>query len=174
MVAKVRAVCPDRSEDRMSQSEIRHRYADFRQTWLTLGLYERIEQIVSLALTTLIAVIVIMATLDLAREVIALMLVGALDPLDHRVFQALFGQIMTLLIAMEFKHSILEAVAHRQSIVQVKTVILIALLAVARKFIILDAPAYPPMTIFALAAVMLALGFTYWLVRDRNTRAARA
>jgi uncharacterized membrane protein (DUF373 family) len=174
MVDKVRAVCTGVPEDRMSQSELRHRYTEFRQTWLTLGLYERIEQSVSLALTTLIAVIVIMATLDLAREVIALMLAGALDPLDHRVFQALFGQIMTLLIAMEFKHSILKVIAHRESIIQVKTVILIALLAVARKFIILDAQAYPPLTIFALAAVMLALGFTYWLVRDRNAPAARA
>ena len=34
--------------------------------------------------------------------------------------------IMTLLIAMEFKHSIIRAALRQESIVQVKTVILIA------------------------------------------------
>jgi hypothetical protein len=42
---------------------------------------------------------------------------------------------MTLLIAMEFKHSILRVIARKERIIQVKTVLLIALLALARKFI---------------------------------------
>ena len=35
------------------------------------------------------------------------------DPLDHGVFQALFGAMMTLLIAMEFKHSIIRVALRR-------------------------------------------------------------
>jgi hypothetical protein len=45
--------------------------------------------------------------------------------------------IMTLLIAMEFKHSIVR-VALRRDIIQVKTVVLIAVIALSRKFVILD------------------------------------
>ncbi len=40
--------------------------------------------------------------------------------------------IMTLLIAMEFKHSIVRVALRRDSIIQVKTVILIGLIALAQ------------------------------------------
>jgi uncharacterized membrane protein (DUF373 family) len=99
---------------------------------------------------------------------------GVLDPLDHRMFQAIFGQIMTLLIALEFKHSIVKVVAHGESIIQVRTVLLIALLAVSRKFIILDPDKYSAQTILALAAVLVGLGITYWLIRDRDVRRTAA
>ena len=74
--------------------------------------------------------------------------------------------IMTLLIAMEFKHSIVRVALRRDSIIQVKTVILIGLIALARKFVILDPEASPA----KIAA--LALGATYWLLRKRGDRAA--
>jgi len=47
------------------------------------------------------------------------------------------GMIMTLPIAMEFKHSIIRAARRRNKIIQVKTIILIALIALSRKFVIL-------------------------------------
>ena len=78
---------------------------------------------------------------------------------------------MTLLIAMEFKHSIVRVALRRDSIIQVKTVILIGLIALARKFVILD-PEASPAKIAALAGATLALGATYWLLRKRGDRAA--
>lgn len=47
---------------------------------------------------------------------------------------------------------------------------LIAMLAVARKFIILDLRETEPSALFALAAAILALGVVYWLVRDQDRR----
>jgi uncharacterized membrane protein (DUF373 family) len=158
----------------MKQSGLRDRYGNFKETWQTLSLYERIEQVIALTLTGLITIIIVIATWDLAKEVFYLAWHGVLDPLDHRMFQAIFGQIMTLLIALEFKHSIVKVVAHGQSIIQVKTVLLIALLAVSRKFIILDPDKYSAQTILALAAVLVGLGITYWLIRDRDVRRTAA
>ncbi len=40
-------------------------------------------------------------------EVINGPLFGALNPLNHRIFQTVFGEIMTVLIALEFNHTIL-------------------------------------------------------------------
>ena len=154
----------------MERSGVRGRYGEFRDTWSTLSLYERFEQVIALTLTGLIAVIVVIATWTLARKVLALVWSGLPDPLDPHLFQAIFGQIMILLIALEFKHSIVKVVAHRESVAQVKTVLLIALLAIARKFIILDVDQHPPQSIVALAAVVVALGIAYWLVRDRDAR----
>ncbi|MFA5922357.1 MAG: phosphate-starvation-inducible PsiE family protein [Methylococcaceae bacterium] len=53
---------------------------------------------------------------------------------------------------------------------KVKTVILIAILAISRKFIILDVDKYPPSTIIALSASVLSLGVVYWLMRERDDR----
>jgi uncharacterized membrane protein (DUF373 family) len=78
--------------------------------------------------------------------------------------------IMTVLIALEFKHSVLIMLKRHQNIVQARTVILIALLAVVRKLIILDLSEAPPLTTIGLAAATLALGTVYWLIRDQDDR----
>jgi uncharacterized membrane protein (DUF373 family) len=95
-----------------------------------------------------------------------------MDPLDHEVFQMLFGMVITLLIALEFKHSIIRVALRRSSIVQVKTVVLISLIALSRKFVILDTHTTNASTIAALAGATLLLGVVYWLLRERDDRVA--
>jgi uncharacterized membrane protein (DUF373 family) len=149
---------------------MRGRYGAFVGTWNTLSLYERFEQTIALVLTALIAVIIVIALWDLTGRVLAVALSGQLHPLEQQTFQGLFSQILILLIALEFKHSIIRVVAYRQSIIQVRTVLLIAILAIARKLIILDLDHYSAQSILGLAAVTATLGITYWLIRDRDAR----
>ena len=113
-------------------------FAETRRNWPLMTVYERFEQIVALILSLVIVVVIVVAIVQLVIGVVPLLIGGALSPLEHQTFQALFGMIMTLLIAMEFKHSIIRIALRRESIIQVKTVVLIALLALGRKFIILD------------------------------------
>jgi uncharacterized membrane protein (DUF373 family) len=75
-----------------------------------------------------------------------------------------FGEIMTVLIALEFNHTLRYVVTREQSVIQTKVVLLIALLALARKFIILDLKETSSNELFGLAAVTLALGITCWLL----------
>ena len=149
-------------------------FDETRRYWPIMTAYERFEQIVAFVLSLLIAVVIVIALIQLLMKIMPLLLGGVLDPLDHRVFQALFGMIMTLLIAMEFKHSIIRVALRRESIIQVKTVILVALLALSRKFIILDVYATGAATIAALAVATLVLGIVYWLLRERDDRLAPA
>ena len=134
-----------------------------------MSFYERFEQVVALVLSAVIAVIIVVSLFQLISIVFTLLVLDAFNPLDHEVFQSVFGMIMTLLIAMEFKHSIVRVAL--DSIIQVKTVVLIALIALSRKFVILDSNASPA-KIAALASATLALGATYWLLRKRGDRAA--
>lgn len=155
----------------MKPAGMRRQYQDFKANWFTLGFYQRFEQTTSLVLTALIAGIIVLAMWDLLREVVLLLAFGLFDPLNHKVFQLIFGQIMTVLIALEFKHSILSVVAGGRSIVNVRTVVLVGVLALSRKFIILEPDEHSAATLFALAAVLFVLGATYWLLRDRDLRA---
>lgn len=141
----------------------------FRDQWTIMSFYERFEQVVALVLSAVIAVIIVVSLFQLIAIVFTLLVLDAFNPLDHKVFQSVFGMIMTLLIAMEFKHSIVRVALRKESIIQVKTVILIAILALARKFIILD-PDVDPAKLAALAGTILALGLTYWLMRERDDR----
>ena len=143
----------------------------FRAQWAVMTFYERFEQVIALALSAIIAVIIVVSLLQLISIVFSLLIIDAFNPLDHKVFQTVFGMIMTLLIAMEFKHSIVRVALRRDSIIQVKTVILIGLIALARKFVILD-PETGPAKVAALAGATLALGATYWLLRERDDRTA--
>ncbi|VTN01039.1 Uncharacterised protein [Raoultella planticola] len=50
-----------------------------------------------------IAVIIMVSLFQLISIVFTLLVLDAFNPLDHKVFQSVFGMIMTLLIAMEFQ-----------------------------------------------------------------------
>ena len=55
---------------------------------------------------------------------------------------------------------------------RVRSIILIAMLAMVRKFIILDLGSADTTELFGLSAAILSLGVVYWLVRDQNQRLA--
>ena len=138
--------------------------------WSTQTFYQRFESIVALILTFMITLVIMVALFRLFIGVVGGLVFGALNPLEYTVFQTVFGQIMTLLIALEFNHTLQYVVTRQQSIIQTKVVLLIALLALARKFIILDLKTTPAEALFGLAAITLAVGITYWLMRERDDR----
>jgi uncharacterized membrane protein (DUF373 family) len=55
-------------------------------------------------------------------------------------------------------------------VVQAKIVILISVLALVRKIIVTDLSAMAPEALAAEAALLLALGVSYWLMCDRDDR----
>jgi len=139
------------------------------EAWRIMTFYEKFEQIVALILTFIISVVIIASLFKLTENVF-LLIFKSVDSIQQHSLQQTFGMIMSVLIALEFKHSILKVVARIDSIIKVKTVILIAILAISRKFIILDVDKYPPSTIIALSASVLSLGVVYWLMRERDDR----
>jgi uncharacterized membrane protein (DUF373 family) len=147
-----------------SQEATRAFFDDARGYWRLMSAYERFEEIVVYALSLVIAVVVVIALYQLFQRVLPLVIGGALNPLNHAVFQQLFGEIFTVLIALEFKHSIIRAAMRRDSIVQVRTVLLIALLAISRKFVILDLAATSSSMVAALSGTTVGLGAVYWLL----------
>jgi uncharacterized membrane protein (DUF373 family) len=145
-------------------------WSHLRTQWAVLSYYQRFEGFVALVLTLVIALIILVALFRLTYSVITGLLLGVLDPLDPGIFQSVFGEILTLLIALEFNHTLQYVVKRQQSIIQTKIVLLIALLAIARKFIVLDLAGVDAAQLLGLAAITLSLGIAYWLIRERDDR----
>jgi uncharacterized membrane protein (DUF373 family) len=147
---------------------------ELRHQWVALSIYQRFETAVAIVLTLVIGAVIAVALYRLIVSVIETLVLESLNPLDHEVFQAVFGQIMTLLIALEFNHTLHHAVTGDRGIIHTRMVILIAILALARKIIVTDLFGAPPVATVALATLVLALGVSYWLMRERDDRLSGA
>jgi uncharacterized membrane protein (DUF373 family) len=143
-----------------------------RRSFRGLTFYERFEHAVILILTALIVAIVASATWHLAEMVGWLVFANAVQPTNQAVFQTVFGMVFTVIIALEFKHSLLIVLARQESVVRVRSIILIAMLAIVRKFIILDLGSVETTELFGLSAAILSPGVVYWLVRGQDQRLA--
>src|SRR6202048_5021675 len=160
---------------REASMSIKEELREARDKFRLLSLYQRFEHIIVLVLTALIAVIVVVAVWNLSLKILfGLVLSGSLDPSDYAIFQAVFGMIFTVIIALEFKKSLLVIAERRDNVVQIRSVVMIALLAICRKVIILDLREPDTSEVFALATAILALGVVYWLIRDSDQRFVKA
>lgn len=82
---------------------------------------------------------------------------------------ATFGAFMAVLIAIEIFENII--IYLREDFIQVKIVMATALMAIARKVIILDFNTTEPAYVFGIAALVLAMSIGYWLVLRIQPRA---
>ena len=140
-----------------------------RQKLLALADYERFERIalrymqLLLAATTLFAMALV--TIELVRD----FALGE-EFMDKQVLQDTFGSILIVLILLEFNHSLHLAIKHRSGAVQVRMVVLIAVLVIARKLMLLDYATVDVRTLLGFAALLLALGGLYWLISHSDAR----
>ena len=141
---------------------------ELRSKWQTLSIYEKFEETVVGVVTLVIALIAAIATWQLLLHSLKLVRSHLINPADPQVFQGLFGMVLTVLIALEFKHTLLVVKHHRRAIVQVRAVVLIALLALVRRLIILELYQATPSVVAALAGAALALGIVFWLVGNNE------
>lgn len=79
---------------------------------------------------------------------------------------ATFGAFLAVLIAIEIFINI--SMYLSTDVLPVRLVVATALMAIARKVIIFDFEKITPPYIYGAAAVILALGVTYWLITKRT------
>ena len=101
---------------------LKEQLAAERQRWKPLTVYQKFEHAVILVLTALIAVVIGFALWNLVLKILlSIISSSGFDPTDYAVFQAFFGMIFTVIIALEFKRSLLVVAERRHGIVQVRT-----------------------------------------------------
>ena len=141
----------------------------FRQEWAARRAYERFELCVLTFLLFFISVLALWATW-LAVQIVILDFAHDKMSLQNVALQEGLGSILTVLILLEFNHSIVLAIQQRSGAIQVRVVVLIAILALARKLILLDYRSASGEMLLGLGALSLALGGLYWLIADSDRR----
>lgn len=130
-----------------------------------LRVAHRFEYWVVLVLVACICVITLLAIFRLLFGIYDAVFV-TWDVKNTHAVQALFGMVMTVLIALEFGNSILRHIREHSTIIQAREVILIGMMAVVRKIMIIDLSVASPWHIASLGAVALSLASAYWFMRD--------
>ncbi len=160
-------VARDGHDDATAKELPRH-WSAIRRQWRILTLYQRFETSVAYLLTFVIGAVIVVAFGRLLVSVVTTVVLESLNPLEHAVFQKVFGEVMTLLIAMEFNHTLRYQISRELGVIQARVVILIVLLALARKIVILDVQDLTPTVVMSLGILTSSLGATYWLIREGN------
>lgn len=127
------------------------------------SIYPEFERVVAIALSIGVIGVIIISGGHLAVSLFETAMGGFVE-FDYAAFQRIFEQILTILIALEFNHSLMQVVAGAHGFIQVRTVVLIGILAVVRKFIVLDIETTSGLFLLGLAMSILALGTVYALM----------
>ncbi|RSK32319.1 hypothetical protein EJA01_13030 [Rhodovulum iodosum] len=116
-------------------------------------------------------VVILLATFSFLRTTVQATL-GFGGALDYATFQTLFDRVLAAVIALELAHSVQQMAAGHRGLVQVKTVIIIGVLAVVRKLILLEVESTSGLFLIGVAAAILSLGLvlalTHWVGRTRG------
>ncbi len=126
------------------------------------------ERLVISALIALMAALILVLVVELAWSLVRDVAKAPLTLLENGELLDLFGYFLLVLIAVELletmKAYLDEHVVHAELVLEV------ALIAIARKIIILDVKGLPAPSVFAVAALVLVLAAAYWLEARRRKK----
>ena len=131
-----------------------------------MGFFHKAERIIAMALLVLMGLVVISGVLEVAWVVLNDLFrppgffLGVEDLFD------IFGLFLMVLIGLELMTSI--EMYLDSNTIHAEIMFLVALTAVARKVVILDAKSIDPMTVFSIAALVFALSAGYFLIKKIN------
>ena len=132
-------------------------------------LYERFELVISAIVIVFISAVIVCFTILALISLIEDFSVG-LSSLEAGLFKDTFGTILTILILLEFNHSIISALRQRTGSMQVSIIVLITITVIVRKLILLDYATARLETLLGLGGLALTLGALYWLLAGIEQR----
>ncbi|MCU0599137.1 MAG: phosphate-starvation-inducible PsiE family protein [Desulfobacterales bacterium] len=128
---------------------------------------EKFERGIVVILIGMMAVVVLLATIELGWIILKDIITPPVVLLEINEILEIFGFFLLILIGVELLETIKAYL--RTNVIHVEVVLEVALIAIARKVIILDLKEYSELTFLGIAALILALAIAYVLLKFRNT-----
>ena len=124
---------------------------------------KQFERYIVIGLLAMMVVAVFLGSLELAFVLVKQILKEPVLILNLRELLEIFGFFLMILIGLELIETI--HVYLRDDVVHVEIIFLVAIIAVARKIIILDVQTIDPITLIGIASVISALSVGYFLLK---------
>jgi uncharacterized membrane protein (DUF373 family) len=128
-----------------------------------LILLKRFEHCIVLSLILMMIVVVLLSTIELGWLIVKDMLTPPIVLLEIDELLELFGFFMLVLIGIELLETIRAYYVDHS--VHAEIVIKVAIIAIARKIIILDVKDLPSLTLIGIAAIVIALSAAYYVLK---------
>ena len=144
----------------MKQNKIRK---ESKAVILVKKLVEHVEKIIIKALIILMSILLISATIELGYQTFTRLFISDTFLINIEVLMDLFGVFLLVLIGIELLDTI--KVYFKKNVVHVEVVILVAIIAIARKVIVLDFDKYDGLEVIGIGFVIIALATSYYLIK---------
>ncbi len=129
-----------------------------------IGAIKKFERVIIISLLVMMSLVVLLATIELGWIIIKDIFTPPIFLLEINELFEIFGLFMLVLIGIELLETIVKTYTN-QSANHAKIVIVVAIIAIARKVIILDVENYSGQSLMGIAAIILALSIGYYLFR---------
>jgi uncharacterized membrane protein (DUF373 family) len=133
---------------------------------------KKFERIVVLTLIVMMMVVVALATVELGWIIVKDIISPPIFLMEIKELLEIFGFFMLVLIGVELLETIKAYLV--EGVIHVEIVLEVALIAVARKVIILDLEKYGSLTLVGIAAVVIALAIASYAVKRHFNKPAAA
>jgi uncharacterized membrane protein (DUF373 family) len=131
-----------------------------------IPMLKQFERIVIYALIVMMVLVVTLATIELGWIILRDILKPPVLILEINELLEIFGFFLLILIGVELLETI-KAYLY-QHVVHVEIVLEVALIAIARKVIILDLEKYDSLSMIAMAALIVALAVAFFVAKYRR------
>jgi len=129
---------------------------------------KKFERLLILSLVFMMAVVLLLSTIELGWVIIKDIMSPPYMILEIDELLELFGIFMLVLIGVELLETIVKTYLN-ESTDHARIVIAVAIIAIARKVIILDVKDLSGTALLGIAAIILSLTVGYYLIRKTNT-----
>ena len=124
---------------------------------------KKFEHIIVVSLITMMVIVVVLATIELGWVIIRDIITPPIILLEIDELLEIFGFFLLVLIGIELLETIKAYLL--TNVVHVEIVLEVALIAIARKVIILDINKYESLTLIGIAALIAAVALAFMVIK---------
>jgi uncharacterized membrane protein (DUF373 family) len=129
---------------------------------------KKFEYVIVLSLITMMVIVVLLTTVELGWVIIRDIITPPIILLEIDELLEIFGFFLLVLIGIELLETIKAYLM--TNVVHVEIVLEVALIAIARKVIILDISRYESMTLVGVAALISAVALAFFVIKRHIKR----
>ena len=124
---------------------------------------KKFEHIIVVSLITMMVIVVVLATIELGWLILRDIITPPIILLEIDELLEIFGFFLLVLIGIELLETIKAYLM--TNVVHVEIVLEVALIAIARKVIILDIKKYESLTLVGIAALISAVALAFFVIK---------